>query len=106
MSMGPGFILARVMACSLMVALAAPTAALALSAPSAPSKLATQAISSSKIQLSWKDNSSNEDSFYLERSANKFTTITQFILPANASRYIDTNLLSGKTYIYRLRARN
>ena len=42
----------------------------AVSAPAAPSQLSAQAVSSSQIQLTWQDNSDNEDGFHLSRARN------------------------------------
>src|SRR5262249_24572170 len=80
--------------------------------PAAPSNLTTAAASSSQINLSWSDNSANEDGFRLERcnypassclDAN-FTQIAQ--TAPNVTSVNDTGLLAGTTYTYRVRAFN
>jgi hypothetical protein len=78
----------------------------AASKPTAPTNLGATALSSSQIKVTWKDNSNNEQQFYMERSTNNFKSITQFILSANVTAYTDTNLAASKTYNYRVRARN
>lgn len=74
--------------------------------PSAPSSLTAAAAGSSQINLSWKDNSGNEDGFELERSADgrSFSKIAD--LPANAASYQSGGLSPNTRYWYRLRARN
>ncbi len=73
--------------------------------PDAPSDLEATTVSTSEIDLTWTDNSSNETGFYLWRSADGETwsacpgTIT-------ASPYSDTSLPPGMTYYYRVAAYN
>lgn len=70
----------------------------------APSGL-TSTSDSDSIDLSWTDNSSNETGFRIERAVsvvgpwNKIGTAA-----ANATTYSDTDVLSGTTYLYRVRA--
>ena len=76
-------------------------------APAAPSDLQVEAVSNSRIELSWKDNSNNETGFKIERKASggSFTQIAT--VGANASSYTDTSGFSaGVTYTYRVRAYN
>ncbi len=74
--------------------------------PLAPSLLASAA-SSSSIVLSWKDNSSNEVEFLIERS---LTSTTGFTLlgsaPSNSISYSDPAVIAGTIYYYRIRAAN
>jgi titin len=75
--------------------------------PAAPSSLTAEAVSNSQINLSWKDNSSNETSFVLERSLSQtggYTVIKN--LPANIVSFEDTGLTSATTYFYRIKAVN
>jgi hypothetical protein len=72
----------------------------------APSGLAASAVSTSAIRLTWADNSSNEDSFVLERSGDpSFSNVTSAVLPADTTVYTDTGLSPG-TYYYRVKATN
>jgi hypothetical protein len=72
----------------------------------APSGLTASATSTSAIALTWTDNSSNEDSFVLERSnSSSFASVSSTTLPAGTTSYTDTGLSSG-TYYYRVKAVN
>ena len=59
------------------------------------------------LQLTWADNSQNEDGFDIERKAGAngvFLALTT--LGANERSYTDANLSNGTTYCYRVRAFN
>ncbi|SDS43056.1 S8 family serine peptidase [Opitutus sp. GAS368] len=74
--------------------------------PAAPSNLSATATSSSAINLTWTDNTNNEDGFRVERSTDN-TTFTQVAsLAANSTSYSDTGLAASTTYYYRVRAFN
>ncbi len=76
------------------------------SPPAAPSGLAATTMSSSQINLSWLDNSTNESSFRVERSLNN-VNFSQIATPgADATAYSDAGLDAGTTYYYRVRAGN
>ncbi|MDQ3928487.1 MAG: fibronectin type III domain-containing protein, partial [Chloroflexota bacterium] len=77
-------------------------------APAAPSGLTATAVSSSRIDLRWTDNSTNEDSFVLERStASSFGTIDKTVtLAANTTSYADSTVAASTTYYYRVKATN
>jgi hypothetical protein len=73
----------------------------------APSDLTASAVSSSQINLSWKDNSDDETGFKIERKkaeAEAFSQLTA--VGANVITYNDTGLTSSTTYYYRVRAYN
>jgi GH18 family chitinase len=75
--------------------------------PAAPSGLTATAASSSQIDLSWTDNSTNETGFRIERSLNAGTTWTLLTTTAaNATTFPNTGLSAGTTYHYRVRAEN
>jgi hypothetical protein len=76
------------------------------STPAAPSNLSAVAISRTRIDLTWSDNSSNETGFRVERSTNgsSFTQIAT--LGANATAYSSTGLRRNRVYYYRVRAYN
>ena len=75
--------------------------------PAAPGGLVATAISQTRIDLSWVDNSDDESGFKIERSPNgnsgwkKIATVGE-----NVTAYSDTGLLGGTTYYYRVRAYN
>ena len=75
--------------------------------PAAPSGLSATAISRSRIDLAWTDNSSNETGFQIERSraGGAFSLIAT--TAANATTYSDTSgLTPNKLFSYRVRAIN
>lgn len=77
------------------------------SIPPAPTELVATPFSTSRIDLSWKDNSPNETSFRIETSKDGLTgwkSITTVGL--NLKVYSNTGLLSGNSYFYRIRAEN
>jgi hypothetical protein len=63
--------------------------------------------SAGELQLAWTDNSNNEDGFKIERKTGTTGTYTQLAtVGANVTVYIDTNLVDGATYCYRVAAFN
>jgi fibronectin type III domain protein len=75
-------------------------------APNPPSNLSANAVSSSQINLSWTDNSNNEDGFKIERCTGAgCTTFAQIAqVGANVTTYSDTGRADDTTYRYRVRA--
>ena len=69
----------------------------------APSSL-TASASSGKVSLKWKDNSSNETAFLIERAPSGTTNFAQVGQAADAITWSET--LSRATYLYRVRAFN
>jgi Zn-dependent metalloprotease len=75
--------------------------------PGAPTSLTATTATTTRINLTWQDNSSNETGFVVER---KFTSSpgSSFIgiatLPANSTSYPDQGLVTDQTYSYRVRA--
>lgn len=79
----------------------------ALSLPPAPSTLSATAASSSRITLTWADNSSNESGFKIERKTGVSGTYIQIATAgATITTYLDTGLAASTTYYYRVRAYN
>lgn len=73
----------------------------------APSELTASAVSSSQINLSWKDNSDDETGFKIERKKGEGDTFSQIAtVGANVTTYSDTGLSPSTTYYYRVRAYN
>ncbi|MGH7770599.1 MAG: InlB B-repeat-containing protein [Candidatus Binatia bacterium] len=59
------------------------------------------------LQLSWADNSNNEDGFKVERATGATGTFTQIALTgANVTSLADSNATAGTNYCYRVRAYN
>ncbi len=72
----------------------------------APSDLAATALGPDQIQLTWKDNSSDEREFDLARSTSAdFAGSAVLVIAANMTQYTDTGLQPGTGYYYRVRAR-
>jgi len=71
-----------------------------------PSNLTATATSSSQINLSWLDNSNNEDGFRIEKqnADNSWSEISH--VPANITSYSNTGLTANTSYSYRVRAYN
>ena len=77
-------------------------------APNAPSNLVGNAVSGTQINLSWTDNSNDEDVFKIERCTGNncanFGEIAQ--VGANVTSYPNTGLSRNTWYRYRVRASN
>ena len=77
------------------------------SAPNAPSDLAPNAVSRSRIDLSWVENSANETGFKIERKTGAEGSYVQIAtVSAGVTTYADTGLVENTTYFYRVRATN
>ena len=75
--------------------------------PAAPSGLTATAISRSRIDLTWQDNSSNETGFQIERSREGGAFSLIATTAAGATTYSNTSgLTPNKLYSYRVRAIN
>ncbi|MEA3273117.1 MAG: S8 family serine peptidase [Patescibacteria group bacterium] len=74
--------------------------------PPLPTELVAEIISNNKINLSWEDNSPNEDEFRVERMKNggKWEEIAS--LNKNVTSYRDRNLQEGDSCCYRVTAFN
>ncbi len=75
--------------------------------PNAPSVLSATAAAWNQINLGWRDNSSNETGFEVERAASSGGPWTRVATAAaNAVAHSDTGLSESTTYYYRVRATN
>ena len=70
----------------------------------APSNLTATSISSSQINLTWQDNSSDETGFEIERKTGSGSYSQIATVGVNITSYSDTFLSCGTTYYYRVRA--
>jgi uncharacterized delta-60 repeat protein len=72
-----------------------------------PTDLTATAISTTQIDLSWSDNSSNEDGFKIERKIGDFGTYSEITtVGPNVTTYSNTALTPDTKYYYRVRAYN
>jgi len=76
------------------------------SPPSAPSSLTANAISDTQVNLSWKDNSSNESRFEIQRKKAGGTFSTIASVGGDVTSYKDKNVSGEITYYYQVRAYN
>lgn len=60
----------------------------------------------SQLTLTWNDNSDNEDGFRIERSLDGETYDSIGSVVANVSTYLDTTIVEGLAYTYRVKAFN
>jgi hypothetical protein len=75
--------------------------------PAAPFDLTATAASSSRINLAWKDNATNEDGFLIERRIGSVGGWTQIgTVTKNTKSYSDYGLWAGTLYGYRVKAFN
>jgi uncharacterized protein YdbL (DUF1318 family) len=75
--------------------------------PAAPSGLSATAVATTRINLSWSDNASNETGFKIERSIRNNRSFAQIAtVSQNTTSYSDTTVRKGTTYYYRVRATN
>jgi len=74
--------------------------------PAAPTGLSATATGSDQINLSWSDNSGDEDAFEVQRSPDGTSFSLIATLGANVTSYSDTGLAGGTTYYYRVAATN
>jgi transcriptional regulator CtsR len=72
--------------------------------PDAPSNLVATPISSSQINLTWQDNSSDETGFKIERKTGSGSYSQIATVGANVTSYSNTRLSANTTYYYRVRA--
>ena len=74
--------------------------------PSAPTNLTASVVSSTQVNLSWTDASSNEDGFQIERSIGSGGFVLLATVGANVTTFANSGLTPSTTYNYRVRAVN
>ncbi|GAB3570730.1 hypothetical protein GCM10027578_27670 [Spirosoma luteolum] len=68
-----------------------------------PDSLVATSTPRDQTLLRWRDNTPNETGFRLERSVSESGNFDELaILPANTIQYVDTAVINGQTYRYRL----
>lgn len=82
------------------------TAITANAAPYIPTNLSAQVISSSQVNLFWKDNSNNEDGFKIERKTAAGSYVVIGTTGVNGITYSDSGVIPNTTYSYRVFAYN
>ena len=74
--------------------------------PAAPSDLAATAVSPTRIDLAWQDNSGDEQGFRIERSLDAFTFGEIASVATNVTSFSDTTVSPNTLYFYRVLAFN
>jgi len=78
--------------------------------PNAPSNITAVYLTlDKKVQLNWTDNSDNETGFVVERRDEAFSSVFIQLFPtapigANVTGCFDNTVISGRTYLYRVKA--
>lgn len=74
--------------------------------PAAPTGLSAATVSSSRIDLAWTDNSSDESGFRIERSPDGSSWSEIGVTAANATSFSSAGLTASTSYFYQVRATN
>lgn len=74
--------------------------------PVAPDNFTAVSVTETQINLSWTDTPNNEQGYKIERKPNGGAFLEIATVAANVESYEDTNLLSGETYYYQIKAYN
>ncbi|MCV6605587.1 MAG: fibronectin type III domain-containing protein [Porticoccaceae bacterium] len=74
--------------------------------PASASNLVASQINVNNVQLTWNDNSNNEDNFRIERRENGGSFTTLSTVAANSTSFIDTTTRESVSYGYRVIALN
>ncbi len=74
--------------------------------PKAPSDFVAKVIDNKHVKLSWRDNSDNENGFYiLRKDSEGMVTVIAFV-DKDVTQYIDDSVKAGESYIYQIVAMN
>ena len=74
--------------------------------PTAPTSLTATLVSSTKVSLSWTDNSTDESGFKIERKTGSGSYGLVGTTAANTTTYVDSTVSSNTTYTYRVYSYN
>src|SRR4030095_8330192 len=75
-------------------------------APIAPSELVATAVSATQINLSWRDNSGDEQGFRIERSLDGFSFAEIATVGPNVTTFNDTTVFANTFFFYRISSFN
>jgi Concanavalin A-like lectin/glucanases superfamily len=75
-------------------------------APPVPTNLMASAPAALQIKLTWTDTATTEQWFKIERSTDGVNYLPVGVASANATSFVDTTVVAGTTYSYRVRAAN
>jgi len=96
----------RAMNASGVSAYSATAAATTFGLPAAPSSLTATSVSKSQINLTWRDNSTNELGFSILRSRDGLIYAQIATVGMGVNTFADTGLASGTKYYYRVKSYN
>lgn len=82
------------------------TATSAAAAPARPTDLHARATSTTDAKLTWSDNATDEWEYHLEVRSSTMSWAERGVLPPNVTFITVSNLVPGKTYFFRLRAKD
>jgi hypothetical protein len=74
--------------------------------PNAPTSLSVNIVSATQVDLSWTDNSANEEYFRIERSTDGSTWSLLATVDPNSTGYSNTGINSSTPYYYRVHSEN
>lgn len=78
-----------------------------LTAPTAPSNLVVTPVNETSIEVTWTDNSGNEEGFLVQRKLTTGGTWADLTtVGADVTSYLDISLVTGNEYCYRIRSFN
>ncbi len=77
-----------------------------INTPAAPTSLTATLQNGPQINLTWKDNSTTETKYVVERSVDGSAFTQLATLAANSTSYTNTGIVAGSTYAYRVMALN
>ena len=81
------------------------SAVIAGTPPTAPRTLSATA-SKANVKVMWKDSSTNEEKFMIERSLDGSSFSQIAVAPANTTTFVDSNIAPRRRYYYRVAAAN
>lgn len=77
-----------------------------LTPPAAPSELTATPVSATRVDLTWNDNSDNEEGFRIERASDSLSFVEIATVGLGVTIYRDEGVSMGGTYGYRVRSFN